>query len=89
MNWLLIAYLLCLTFISFSPGSRGAPLGLRGAWICLAAIPFSYFFMALFRAGNFRHPQDIVLIEIWSDAFAWLFLGLSMLFVARSLTRSA
>jgi hypothetical protein len=80
MNWLLIAWLLALTFLSCygieRVGNRGS---LWLAWVWLAAIPFSHFVMALFRAGNFRHAQDMLLIEIWSDAFAWLFLGLSIL----------
>jgi tellurite resistance protein TehA-like permease len=83
MNWLLVAYLLALTIVS----CQAAKIGLRGslwlAWVWLAAIPFSHFAMALFRAGNFRNPRDMVLVEIWSDGFAWLFLGLSMLCLGR------
>ena len=78
MNWLLIAFLLALTFVSCNANKVGNPGALRMAWLWFAAIPFSHFAMALFRAGNYTSPRDLALIEIWSDGFAWLFLGLSI-----------
>lgn len=78
MIWLLIASLLALTFVSCNSNKVGNPASLRMAWTCFAAIPFSHFAMALFRAGNYTSPRDLALIEIWSDGFAWLFLGLSI-----------
>ena len=78
MNWLLIATLLALTFVSCNSNKVGKPGALRIAWLWFAAIPFGHFAMALFRAGNYRDPRDLALIEIWSDGFAWLFLGLSL-----------
>ena len=78
MPWLLIAQLLALTYVSCHPAAvvdRGL---LRAAWCWLAAVPVSQFAMALFRAGNFRDARDMVLIEIWSNGFLWLFAGLSL-----------
>lgn len=78
MNWLLIAFLLALTFVSCNASKVGTPAALRMAWLWFSAIPFSHFAMALFRAGNYTNPRDLALIEIWSDGLAWLFLGLSI-----------
>jgi hypothetical protein len=54
----------------------------------LAAIPFSHFVMSLFRAGNLRQPGEMLEIQIWSAGFEWLFLGLSMVCVARIFGKS-
>jgi hypothetical protein len=78
MHWLLIASLLALTFVSCNANRVGDRGALRMAWIWFSAIPFSHFAMALFRAGSFRNPHDLALVEIWSDGLAWLFLGLSI-----------
>jgi hypothetical protein len=89
MNWLLIAALLALTFVSCNVEKAGNRSALRMAWIWFAAIPFSHFVMALFRAGNFRNPRDMALVEIWSDGFAWLFLGLSIFSLGQAFRSSS
>jgi len=89
MNWLLIASLLALTFVSCNANNVGDRRALRMAWIWFSAIPFSHFVMALFRAGNFRNPHDLTLVEIWSDGLAWLFLGLSIFWLGQAFRRSS
>ena len=83
MNWILIAYLLVLIFLAVKRDRFANSSALRSAWITFALIPISYFVFALFRAGNFRDPRDLALIEIWANGVEWLLLGISMLFLTQ------
>ena len=79
MNYLSVTLLVTLVVISFRSDKAPNPSGIRMAWIWFACIPFTHVVTTLFRAGNYRNPYDIALVEIWSDGFQWLFLGLSIL----------
>ena len=82
ITWLLIAYLLALTFLSINRQKFSDTGSLRMAWLWLAGVPLSHFFFSLFRAGNFGSTRDLALVEIWADGFAWLLLGISLLCLA-------
>jgi hypothetical protein len=36
---------------------------------------------AIFQATNIHDPRDLALVEIWSNGFEWLLLGVSMIFL--------
>lgn len=78
MTWLLIAYLLVLGFLSFHKGGSQSAEGLKGAWRWFAFVPLSHALFTLFRVAN-HNDRDIVLVEIWANGFAWLFMGISIL----------
>jgi hypothetical protein len=86
MNHLLVALLIALAVISFRSDKAPNPSAIRMAWIWFACIPFTHVVTTLFRAGNYRNPYDIALVEIWSDGFQWLFLGLSIVSLANVFT---
>lgn len=79
MNWIFATYLLALVYLTTHKDKLARGNSLRGAWTWLALIPIVQFVFALMRAGNFRNPRDLALVEIWADGFGWLFLGISML----------
>ena len=85
MNWILIAYLLSLVWLSTHKERLPRGFSLKGAWNWFALIPISHFVFALLRACYFRDSGDLMLIEIWSDGFGWLFLGFSMLCLTRAI----
>ncbi len=78
MNWILIAYLVVLVFLSTRQAALPRDASLRTAWKWFAVIPLSEFFFTLVRAGNSRDSQDLLLVEIWATGFAWLLLGISL-----------
>ena len=86
---LLIAYLLALLYLSTLKREPLKGNSLRVAWVWFSLIPISHFVFALFRAGNLRSPKDLALIEIWDTGISWLFLGISMLFLAGSMGRDS
>lgn len=57
----------------------------RAAWRWFALIPICNFVFTLFRAGNVRSTRDLALVEIWSNGFAWLFVGISFFFLLGAL----
>ena len=85
MNWILIAYLLTMVWLSKHKKRLPPRVSLRDAWIWFALIPIAHFVFALMRAGNFRDSGDLALIEIWSDGVGWLLLGISMLCLTRAI----
>ena len=80
MNWFLVAYLIILAYLTVQ---KRIPFG--GSWSWLGVVAISHFVFALIRAGNARNPRDIVLVEIWASGFEWLFLGISIICLARAL----
>jgi O-antigen/teichoic acid export membrane protein len=87
MAWISIVYLLGLFYLAIHMDrvvDRGA---FRSAWICYALIPLSNFVMGLFRAGQSRDPRAMITVEIWAEALPALFLGISLLFLLKSLVR--
>jgi len=81
MTWIIIAYLLVLVFLSANRTRFPDRLSLRLAWTWFALIPISHFVFAIFQATNIRDPRDLALVEIWSNGFEWLLLGVSMIFL--------
>ena len=79
MNWIHIAYLLALIFLSTKLEDATKRSSFRAAWIAFALIPFWQFIMHLCRAGNVRDPSSLQLIEIWDKAIPSLLLGISFL----------
>lgn len=77
MNWIFIAYLLALIYLTANGARFASPGSLQMAWRWFAMIPISHFIFALFRAGNLRNPHDLALVEVWADGIEWLLLGLS------------
>jgi hypothetical protein len=82
MTWILIAYLAALLYVSANQQKFANPAALRPAWLWFAAVPISHFFFTLIRAGNFGDPRDLALVEIWSEGFQWLLLGVSIVYLA-------
>ena len=89
MNYLLIGLLIVIAVFSFRSDKLSNPASLRMAWIWFAWVPFTNAATAVLRAGNFRDAGDIALVEIWSIGFQWLFLGLSVLALAKAISPSA
>lgn len=83
MNWLLVAYLLVLAYLTSIAGRFSFSLPLQRAWQWLALILVSRFVFALFRVGNLRDAHDLALVEIWSDGIEALLLGFSIFSLAR------
>ena len=81
MNWILVAYLAALVFLSVKTSDGAKLASLRTAWITFALIPLSEFLMHLLQAGNFGDSRSIALIGIWSLALPSLLLGISFLFL--------
>lgn len=86
MTWILVAYLLLLGLFTFKPERAPSEFALRKAWTWVALIGISHAVFALFRAGNYRNPNDLMLAGIWEDGVGWLLLGLSMLALASGLS---
>jgi len=76
--WIFLTQLLVLSFVTFRKERWDSPEELKSAWKWFSFIPFSHAFFTLFRADKYDHP-DLVLVEIWANGFAWLFLGFSLL----------
>jgi len=81
MTWILVAYLIALIYLSTRREKSSSNASLRQAWITFALIPLSHFVFTLFRIGNYQHPRDLALIELWATGFEWLLLGISLLFL--------
>ncbi|WP_035615377.1 hypothetical protein [Haloferula sp. BvORR071] len=81
-NYLLAALVLGLTALSFIADRFRNPDKVFRAWFWLALIAFVEVAAGLFRAGNYTRPNDMLLAEIWSNAFQWLFMGLALLSLA-------
>lgn len=79
MNWILIAYLLGLIFLSTRLSGTTGVVSLRIAWFFFAVIPLWQFIMHLCRIGNRRDPSDLQLIELWDQAVPSLLFGISLL----------
>ncbi|WP_367871385.1 hypothetical protein [Luteolibacter sp. Populi] len=88
MNYLLIALLIVIAGFSFRSDKLSNPASLRMAWIWFACVPFTNAATAVLRVGSFRDAGDIALVEIWSIGFQWLFLGLSILALAKAIIPS-
>ena len=86
MNWILIAYLFGLLYLTTHTEKLANARPLRTAWIWFALIPLSKFFFSLIRAGNVGSPRGLALVEIWADGITWLLLGVSFLCLTGSLT---
>lgn len=85
MNWILIAYLLGLIFISAKLNEGGRAGSLGPAWVFLAIIPIWQFVMDVCRAANLQSLTAVRLIEVVGQAAPSLFLGISMLCLGRAL----
>ena len=79
MNWILIAYLLGLIFLSTRTDDPGKRDSLRAAWIAFSLTFFWAVFMNLIRAGNIDDSRDLILIQVWEVAGQSLLLGISFL----------
>ena len=89
MTWLLIAQLVGLLYFAANKDRVSNKGSFRVAWVWFALIPVSRFVFALFRAGNYRSPRDLTLIEIWSDGVGWLLMAISLLFLLKALVPSS
>lgn len=78
MNWLLVAYLLTLAYLTAISGRFSDPQPLQKAWQWFAVILISRFFFTFVRVVNIRDPQDLALTEIWSSGIEALLLGVSI-----------
>lgn len=85
MNWIIVAYLLSLVFLSTKLKDAASRASLRSAWMAFALIPFWQVIMHLFRAGNLRDVRAMQTIEVWDQAGPSLFLGISFLCLAGAL----
>ena len=89
MIWIMLVYGTFLFFLAYERKRITSPSAFRVAWILYAAIPFSHALFVLFKAGNSRSPQGLVLVTIWEDGMAWLFLGISLVALLNALVPAA
>ena len=85
MIWLQIVYLLVLVYFAAYKTKISEKGLFRAAWITFALVPISNFVFTLFRVGNIRSPRALGLVEVWSNGFAWLLLGISFLILINAL----
>ena len=78
MDWLLPIYLLVLIYLTTHRSKVSKSFSFKAAWIWFSLIPVSRFIFALLTAGNMNSTRDLALVQIWSDGFAWLLLGISL-----------
>jgi hypothetical protein len=77
MTWLLIVYLAGLLYIASNHAKIRNKHDFRVAWIWFGLILVVHFVFAVCRAGNIRSPQNLVLIEVWSNGVSSLLLAIS------------
>jgi hypothetical protein len=87
MTWIFVAYGALLFGLAFDRKRIVQESLFRAAWILYSCIPFTHAFFTLFRAGG--SPRKLVLVEIWANGFAWLFLGISLLVLLNALIPGA
>ncbi|MDF7802211.1 hypothetical protein P4C99_22260, partial [Pontiellaceae bacterium B1224] len=85
MIWLQIVYLVILVYLVIDQSKISNKGLFRGAWITFSAIPIINAFFTLFRAGSIQSARKLALVEVWSNGFAWLFLGISFLILINAL----
>ena len=79
MTALLTGYLVGLFYLAINSDKIASKDAFRVAWIFFSLIPVSHCVFTLFRAGNIGgRTSSLVLVEIWADGFAWLFLAISL-----------
>ena len=83
MNWILVASLLALAYLTSIAGRFSDSRPLQSAWQWFALVLTSRFVFALLRVGNLRDAHDLALVEIWSDGIEALLLGFSIFSLAR------
>ncbi|MEP4077022.1 hypothetical protein [Haloferula sp.] len=87
MTWIFPVYIVALAYLTVQKDLGDSKASLAGAWSWLAGLAISQFVFALFRAGNARNTRDMILVEIWANGFAWLFLGFSMFCLGAALRK--
>jgi len=85
MTWIFVVYGALLFVLAFDRKRIVQESLFRVAWILYSCIPFTHAFFTLFRAGCSGSPRKLVLVEIWTNGFAWLFLGISLLILLNAL----
>ena len=77
MIWLILTHLLILSCLSYNKERLKSNESLRLAWKWFTGVFFSQALLTIFRVGNYK-SADLGLVEIWSNGFVWLFIGLSI-----------
>lgn len=85
MNYILVAYVLGLFYLSANLDKVFNKEQLRAAWIWFVFIIFSKVGFAALTAAQIRSTRNMALIEIWKEGVAWLLLGISILCLVNAL----
>lgn len=82
MPWILAAYVIALTALTFKADQLVPREALGNAWRWLGGVGVCHLIFAIYRAGNTPNPKDLMLAGIWEDGVSWLLLGISMFCLA-------
>jgi hypothetical protein len=77
MTWILIVYLVALLLLAYKHEKIVNLHAFRVSWVFFTLVLGCHFLFTLFRAGNFRDPREMMLVEIWATGLPWLFFSIS------------
>jgi len=77
MTWILIVYLVALLLLAYKHEKIVNLSAFRVSWLFFTLVLGTHFLFTLFRAGNYRDPRDMALVEIWANGLPWFFFSIS------------
>lgn len=77
MHWIIIAYLICLVYLTAKKVTINTFEAIKSAWFFFSLVPLNYASFTLIKAFNHDDMSDLALTIIWQDGLTWLFLAMS------------